>query len=795
MKSLDFTEVASIINKSKSTEIETSPMDLLKGKWALYKGTNKVSTFIYKFYILYLYAEFRKDDARRAANAILYPKNTQIVYAPSLNVSFIDEIKVLKKDIAGCYNIKEYLLSFIRDQMSNYTGKLKSLKPAYFVEPSYETPSGILRKIPNPVAAFFTDQTEDLEGGALGVLLAEPGQGKTYTAQQITISLLDRNFIPIFIHSPQWVDMREDDLTSIYKTVTHSFRFFNSQIDWINNFESEFINVTLKLGLFRIVFDGFDEYILWNKGKITAEQVIKNLYNLAIQSNSRILITSRTTFWESNILEDDCKEKLFFYKIKPFDQNHAKNYFEKRFPNDNEKIGTAIKIFSSLRNSGDKKFSSTFAGRGFILSLIGDLSSSDWNAPIYDGNHSVIQWIMVALCQREEKRQQLPIDADQQLAIFRLFTEMKARGNDPCTSLLKNAVELICDKLIKEEIDSLIGDAKKPGKLCDHPLIYQDIKGDVWLFKHEQIEFNLLAEQIIEYINKNSPSLKKFFDELVISGSYLEDLGDIIFEQLEVEHYKSDDFYSFVIRRLISTIPLNDIHPRKRTSALLLSSNLIMSALNKRLPIGRLKKDRMDFIKKMVPEQNIHGLQFTGTISSLDCNDTTFSSCRFENITWANCIFNENTVFKNCYFSGGEIKNCEGFGLCDFLDSEFDDDANVVISNETIRDGNKQIQKEDVRRHIEMFIKKFIAKDGLFRTVFYEHILRGPLSKSQYKDILLEVMEKHIIEKHKISHLTGYAYNVKQTAKNSITHYLHNGVFSEELAKSFHEICTKLKIE
>ncbi|HEY3579647.1 MAG TPA: hypothetical protein VGK82_03855, partial [Pyrinomonadaceae bacterium] len=144
-----------------------------------------------------------------------------------------------------------------------------------------------------------------------------------------------------------------------------------------------FFRVTLKADVFRIVFDGFDEYVLRNRGKVVASEVLDALSELASSTGSRIVITSRTSFWIGALLDERKQlQSLSFdpqeaesepatdvsvFLILPFDLEHAKNYFKARLETD-KKRELASQIYRRLN-----EVSPDLAGRGFVLSLIARL--------------------------------------------------------------------------------------------------------------------------------------------------------------------------------------------------------------------------------------------------------------------------------------------------------------------------------------------------------------------------------------------------------------------------------------
>src|SRR5690606_34617766 len=74
-----------------------------------------------------------------------------------------------------------------------------------------------------------------------------------------------RKAIPIYVQSDQWNQLAPQDLSSIWRTIVNSFRYFDAPIPWLFADEEQFIFTFMKSGLSTLVFDGFDEYVLKNK--------------------------------------------------------------------------------------------------------------------------------------------------------------------------------------------------------------------------------------------------------------------------------------------------------------------------------------------------------------------------------------------------------------------------------------------------------------------------------------------------------------------------------------------------
>lgn len=812
MKPLDFKEVANLINHSRVTEINLEPIKHEPGKWALYKGQNKVPHFTYDFFVLYLYADSTRDSVAHAARAITNPKKTQIVYAPSIGLHIKEELPKISKDISGIRNTTEYLSSFIQDQLGAYHDVIISENtPRYFIDPPYETPSGFKKKIPNPLYMFLSDSHPEVDNkeGALGILLAEPGQGKTYTAQYLSSKLCSNNMIPIYVHSPQWVSLSPTDLSSLWKTITHSFRYFETSIDWIQGCEQQFLEVALKAGLFRrIIFDGFDEYILWNRGNVDTNEAVKNLLQLAVSSGCKILITSRTSFWQSEVDESyfsDEQLQPYIYKILPFDRNHAENYFKQRF-DEELKLKEALSIYDQLRMLGTGTEASNFAGRGFILSLIADLVADyEDETASFSGKQPVIQWIIRAFCEREVKRQQLPLKAEQQIEVFREFAEYtscdyKALGYATTTQLLREIITYCADDLRESDIDLLLAETKTTGdirKLQDHPLIRRGPDGE-WDFVHEQIRFALLAEQILGYINKSAEALKNFFLRLRLTGSLQTDLATAIIDRVvnsvssPVEAKKEiQEIIRALLNCCLSSLERGEESQYERS----LAGTIGLLTLNILCRQGQERKDRTEEFISYFPDAALNGISFSGSISSMDFRGVRFKKCRFERNNWANCSFDETTFFDDCHFIGGKVTNCQNFGSAQWLNGHFDLEAKALINSFRIDAGKRQYTKEDLKQDIESLLRKIVPKEGIgFKTVYETHLTAGTIGHSKYRDEITEIVKKHLLHRHELSGISGHAYNVKDSAKDAIKHYFSNGVYSGALSDVYDEVCKRLKL-
>src|SRR5438105_4063511 len=367
MQVMDFQDIAKLLNFSRTTTIDLIPIKTKDGRWAPYKGVHKVHTSSLPFKVLYFYSAATQEDVRTAVREIGTDEDFHVVYPSAVARAFSGKTEIAShlNRAQGVWTTRQYLVSFIKDEVQTYLKKLAAQAPHDYIDPKVDTPSGFQVKTPNPVLSFLRDPESERGAGKLGVLLAEPGQGKTYMSRYLVsrISETDTELVPLMVDSSQWHTMSVEDQTSLPKTIAHSFRHFGAAIGWLEGHENDFLQATLRADVFRIVFDGFDEYILRNQGAVQPLEVLDALAELARVTGTRIVITSRSSFWHTNLPDAEIEQFIkrtgsLVFTILPFDPQHARNYFERRL-RQGERVQNALEIYDVLR-----KRNKDFVGRG-----------------------------------------------------------------------------------------------------------------------------------------------------------------------------------------------------------------------------------------------------------------------------------------------------------------------------------------------------------------------------------------------------------------------------------------------
>ena len=647
----------------------------------------------------------------------------------------------------------------------------------YYIPPKYVTPSGFIAKYPDPIQSFLDLSSTE---GSLSILIGEPGQGKTYGTQYIISSL--KNSIPIYINSTQWEKLTEDDLSSIWKTIVHSLGYYGVATDWIKDCEYLFLKVMLKAGIFVLIFDGFDEYILRNNGKVDPVQAINVLWALASESEAKILVTTRTSFWEDIEKSKEINTQVSVYEILPFDQNRANNYFKKRFNDNVTKVKSANNLYMGL----SKKAGENFVGRGFIIYLIADICedaiSASENASIE--NIDIIEGLIIKLCKREEFRQQLPINSEQQVKVFREMSRWLALDQkitqDFMESILKESINGITDKNIYRLLSQ---DRKSRGKLNDHPLLRRDSNG--WNFKHEQIYMNILADEVIHLLKINEPLAIDVQNRF----PFVLDLARCIYEHIEGA-MKTEDKITLKLKEIISTLLSVNKHIDFNKIERYLVTVIALLAVNKTLAReGTERKERSEVLYSLFPNKKIDGVAFLGTIGSFDFRGRTISNSYFNQAVWARCVFDEKTTLINCRVNGGRVESSENYGLINFADCVLDEAASSVINTQQIVSKKRKYDNNDLERDVKQLLNKFLAKGGsVIKTVSEADLRRGQIENSPHGSIIIEKFKMKLLNKHTLASVSEHAYNIKDTAKSSLGYYAINNVFTGSIQEMYKEL-------
>ncbi len=800
---IQFLDVVGLINRRADVHIEEDSV-AQADTWVIYRGYYSSPGNIdrFPFYVLYLFSRPTLDNIRDAHTAAKNLNSaTHVVYAES-----IPHLSLLR-DLFGSerlWSIHTYLAKFIK--LESYINHLHQLSSntKYYYPPHITAHPGsdkLSVRNPNLLLEFIKDQPKE---GKVAVALAEPGQGKTFECEHL-VGVMREQYkagtslnIPLYINSAQWRYLSPMDLGSLEKTIINSFKAYKAELDWIDGYESQFLNITLRAGLFRIVFDGFDEYVLRNHGQIDPGEAIGMLSSLARSTQTNILITARTAFWLDIYEEtDDTLNKLTIqqYEIRPFDNTQAEQYFIKRFPSDGKKAATAKQIFTLLSSRCRE-----LVGRGFVLNLIADLVDRE-SESIHGGVGALspLHWIIEALCEREEERENLPLDKTQQFVMLRTFAvDSFQESETPPEEILDYAIGIASENLPANKLNEC------KDKLAVHPIIsrqQRQSKNRLWQFKEEQVENFFIADYLLNsYSDCSQESISGLLQSQRLVGSKINDLAAMSIELIQSRGTVIDDplVFGVELRKLVQHLLSNARSAKHSQGGMLLALSIARHGVDRLLrPANRT--DRGNFLKSILSDKSsnvLNELVFSGALAQIDFTNTVFRNCAFESVQWIKCRLDSTSVFERCQFSGGIVddESGTGFGSSYFdKDCYFDRDADRWISNIRLKSGKRKYTKHDLSADLGYLVKKFQGRGGFgFISVESDVLGRGTISSSLHRAEIISAFISQLLETHHISGVASGGYHVIKEAREAFMFFFNNNQFVGPLASCFDYLVDKL---
>ncbi|MHB1117239.1 NACHT domain-containing protein [Sideroxydans sp.] len=798
MEPLTFREVAKLINRAGSIRIQESPIRDERGQWVAHDATIQTGSIQIGVTIVYVYADATVEGTRSARSFIKTRNSSnnqvQVVLASSHRKD--SSLKSRFEEVTqNCLYLEDFFSSFIRNQLDVYLRKVSALAFKNYVDPQIEVSQTF--KIgggANPVLRFLITPriSSEVFSREIGVLFAEPGQGKTFMTRYLASEISKKQKIPLYVHSEQWSRMQTDEISSLWKTLVHSFKYFESPIGWADGAEEDFVKVALKAGLFVVIFDGFDEYVLSNAGKVDAIETITALQDLTEESGAPILLTTRTSFWDSEIEQNPRKDDISLpvkFEIKPFDENKARAYFNQRLK-DLAAQQEALKLFSELkRRTGNNV---DFVGRGFFLFLIADLVERGFSLSSLNlANKTTLQWVMEQLCERERTRQKVVMSAQEQITSLREFATCVLEGMPSTTETLRLAIQC-CAAISEAELEASLSST---GKLKDHPLI-RKVGQESWEFTQDQVRISLLAERFLELCNpqnNNTKQLAKFLTASSFDTNLQTEVAASIVNSLieTMGHSRTKDRLTEVVKMVFAA---GESGRAEKIYAF--GTTLALIVINKLLPDGSAHIDRTLELISLHPQKTLDNLCFSGTVSRFDFSGVNFSDCRFVNVNWANCTFDQSTTYSHCQFFGGAVSGCKGFGMANWsADCTQDDEARALIDSEKIRAGKRMYSEEDLKLDIQALLRKFVPRESLgTKSIIDKHLMSGQIATSINGGIVADEFKKRIVDIHDISGLESKGLHIKEEAKDAVVHWAANGVFTGLLAELFDRLMERLNI-
>jgi len=635
---------------------------------------------------------------------------------------------------------------------------------------------------------------------SIGVLLGGGGIGKTTVAMAIFDQLVkfeNPETLPLFINSKQWatlVERKELTLRDIWRTG------FEDLYDTTLNPKT--MDVCLSTGIIVPIFDGFDELCNRFGGYFNAQDVIEELRT--IFTNGKILLTSRSQFWDDSVIPFFQKFVLH-YNLRSFTPDNRMQYLEKRFPNNKAKQIRSEKILQRIEghiatSNLDKPMedADTHLTNIPVIVVMAAYSADFENElPSFDRYGTLLEndpifGLLSMLCEREIEKADLKIKSEmikginfstnnQLTFIQRLASEFGPTFNDDDIELaaMETFIKSTTDdqKFLKSETDEIF---KK---------ILKQLKTYVFFDKHND-KRKFRFEFLYDYLIARIIHLSIFCDSSEVEPTLalrraLADDGEMITHLAQMVRSNFISNWKSILREKWNRDEYDSESKKGFLSIILGLCSLIDT------PQRVNATENLVFITNGNSGNIISELDIYSSIKNFDFRSTIFQNCTFSDNSWVKCKFDKNSKFKKCNFIGKlSFIDCSGFELCEISDDNYltPETKNIIQKMQKGTSGSLPIDKKQIEHALYLALEKF--QQGLaFRSVKYSVRYRGQIQNIKFAKEVWEQLEKSdlVKELHK-----GNSYRISDDSITNVAHFLNDKMITGKVKIVYDKLCKSL---
>ena len=616
---------------------------------------------------------------------------------------------------------------------------------------------------------------------SLAVLTANGGVGKTTVSRIICskIKLYDPTAIPILIESEQWRHLLQSTITldtlwdlALNKRFEHASRLLGNPTA---------LRVLIREGLFVVVFDGFDELCLNSSSAYRPRDIILELIQLLTPEDevcqAKILLTTRETYWDTVSDELDL-EQIEVFRLKGFDNEQRKRYFENRLKNASERdlaLRLAKEVAGGVYNgvvSTSDLNEERLSGVPFILDLIARyVHENDDPATINPYQPDSFSALLEHVCRRENRRQSLDLDPSQQ---FQLFEELFREFRDGITfDDLKLHLEIICGVTDQGVID----------RFTNHVFLIK-LDQNVYAPRYDVLRVYFIARFLAHELATVGSSSRRRVAEVLAENS----IGKTqVLDWLITQLRRLDD--SKLNAAITQAI---DIVNHKENEAVRSSSARALFHLISNLIIVTDKRERThELAKRYNAKETDFGWIFNRISLADGVKSFDFSGCEFVNsrlvaVDFRNCTFDEKSLFKSCIFESMlNFTNCKNPERIQVINETVSREAEYAL-NEIRKRGSRIELKQTFSEDALLRALKRFRSDFGFYSIQYRHRKSGFKPGNPFNDqVWDELLRAKIIERHTISNVEegGVKISDNKELRREVASFLDNGVPGSELRK------------
>jgi len=623
------------------------------------------------------------------------------------------------------YSLKKRYENFVQKLMDNLPdgAQYKYIRSSYHYT-KYSVDQDVTETVSigteddgNPLVSRVVKQINEHVGPLFIIIEAAAGYGKTCTAYEILQELISVSSFKL----PFFTELSRDRSAKIFKHILQ----FEIEEQFSNRVDSNLVIHQIRTGRIPLIIDGFDELIAkdFSFSSNQFEQVESMLSTIVdlLTENAKIIITSRkTAIFNSEEFHNWMIDRDINYTLAKITISEPKieNWLSK------ERL--------DIINSTD--FPVEQIANPVLLTYLRYVKIEELSDMIV-GNQSIVSRYFEFLLTREQTRQNLLIEPETQLRIFRKLVRLLTEWDTKAES--------------KEFIKDLILDYNKT--------ILEETKRKYTPDKRPRID------QLADILSNHAFLDRKESGKIGIVNEFV--LGTLIAENLTLGKYKEylPNFYE-VITQMFALLAVQafQVQPKENREKLWTVFNDFPFKYD---PQFFFKID-IDFKNEIVRDYNsatlsdfrLEGYDF---IRENQFESTTFTGCTFKDCKFSLTAFKRSS-FVNCHFYDCElITNGEAYSDCYFtvygcVDNN--DFVNRVYACEAIQ----EVEEIDIEKEIlDLYFQKGSLKP---RHRQLSHI-RNELSEYDFKSVSKSI---HKLESSGYLQLNG---DLSFLSRKGIAHY------------------------
>jgi hypothetical protein len=783
--------MAPLTNAEVITAAGASSYALLKAdeRWGHWSAEFRIIATTYRQNLIILNADCRWQDVDNLARYL----GSASVSDPTIivrggNRAPISDLKRVKTrlGISSVIRLREFLYDSVYRALSprDFSAEAEDL---FFVQPDVHVAT---RPAAEPALVALEawlkgEATGDADDGHnIAVLLAPAGVGKTTLSERLFTRILStkaNGIIPLLLAREQWAGIASRPnigLTEIWAAGISEW-YPQSMLGPAQ------LDIGITAGSVRPIFDGLDELCSVFPADFNVTEVVESLIELA--DEGRILVTSRTRFWEEQV-DPVTRSKVLKIELHPFSQSQRDAYLGKRFPEEPQKRDYAKKILSRIAgatataartNSSDaddelvKRLTRLDAVPYVVMLAAESADSKDYSETEKFGyllsSADFLEGLFLGFCERERQRQSLSLDAPTQLRMLEILAlEFGARFD---SETLELAIAEVAANVSPAEV----------ARLRDHLMLRQARDaGEKFEFRYDFVPEYLTARVAARWATNENIGPHA----MSALSSMAEGSDGLLDRATELVLGKGTAWAGRLGERLRGLTPGSI----ERSGA----THLLLSLI-RRTAVDHSDASRILASATGLSTAVLEDLRVRGPIQGFDFRKYGFRRCVFVDSEWSNCYFSEETEFQGCYFDGRlSVSNCPGFGQ-----ATFDDQCTVsplalpVLQREQNDDSKFPVTEVQIVDALRGILRAFSSGNIAFNPLNVSKVETNIRKYPFGERLLRALLEAGVVARTRVNS-RGDTNRFEIQQPNQVRQFLNNAARVGSIRTAFEDLKTQL---